>query len=247
VTLTLLIAAALAPAAGVAPADQARFVRCAVLAERDPSAAVVEASNWRVTGGGGSAARQCLGLAYAALNQFQPAATAFTEAAQAAGTDGRAAGPLWVQAGNAWLLADRPADAREALTKGIAAGESNNTMLGEAHLDRARAAAALSDWPAARQDLDQAQKLVPADPMAWLLSAALARRMEDLPRARTDIAQALKRDAKAPEILIEAGNIALMSGDRAAARKHWTDIATNAPSSPLARAAEQALAANPVE
>ena len=246
-TFSLLIAAAVAQAAAVSPADEARFVRCAALASKDPAAAVVEASNWRISGGGGSAARQCQGLAYAGLNQYEPAAKAFTEAAEAAGKDGRAAGPLWVQAGNAWLLADRAADAREALTKGIAAGEGNAVLLGEAHLDRARAAAALSDWPAARKDLDDAQRLAPADPMVWLLSAALARRMEDLPRARTDIAEALKRDPGAGPILIEAGNIALMSGDLATARKHWTSIVTNAPESREARAAEQALAENPAE
>ena len=67
---SLLIAlAAAAQAITANPADEARFLRCAELAANNPSAAVVESSNWRISGGGGSAARQCLALAYAALSQ----------------------------------------------------------------------------------------------------------------------------------------------------------------------------------
>lgn len=238
--LLLLLAADAALTAPVSP----RFERCAALADTDPEKAVVEANKWRIDGGG-IEARQCLGLAYITLNKFDEAAATFTGAAESAVSDRPdKVARLWAQAGNAQLLAGNAAAAKAALDKAIALGGDPLT-LGEAHLDRARAVVATGDQQAARADLDAAIRLVPADPMAWLLSATLARRLGDLPRARTDIAEALKRDPDAGDILIEAGNIAIMSGDLTGARAFWSDVVTRSPGTPQARAAAQALDQNP--
>ncbi len=239
--LLFLAAATLAPSTGGA---SARFEYCATMAETDPQKAVVEANKWRIDGGG-IEARQCLGLAYVTLNKFDEAAATFTAAAENATSDKPDnVARLWAQAGNAQLLAGNASNAKAALDKAIALG-GDPTMLGEAHLDRARALVAIGDQPAARADLDEALRLVPVDPMAWLLSATLARRLGDLPRARTDIAEALKRDPDAGDILIEAGNIAIMSGDLSSARAFWSDVVARSPGTPQARAAAQALAQNP--
>ncbi|MFM9977739.1 MAG: hypothetical protein ACKVOP_06805, partial [Sphingomonadaceae bacterium] len=178
--------------ATIAP-QQARFEACAALAEADPPRALDEAAAWRIAGGG-VLARQCAGLAYVAQKRWAPAATAFEQAARDAESrqDTRAT-VLWVQAGNAALAGGDAAAARRFLNAALARGALTGEQLGEAHLDRGRANAALGDLKAARADLDLALKHVPADPLGWLLSATLARRMNDLPRAQTDIAEALTR------------------------------------------------------
>jgi len=82
---------------------------------------------------------------------------------------------------------------------------------------------------------------VPADPLAWLLSATLARRAGDLPRAQTDIAEAMKRAPDDASVALEAGNIAVLSGSDAAARTAWEAAVKASPDSPAGKAAADAL------
>ena len=207
--LLLQAAAAIGPAPPVDPAER-RFDACAALVKTDIPAAVAEGERWAAANGG-LPARLCLGLAYVAQSRWAPAEIAFAQAATQAEAqrDGRAAG-LWVQAANAALAGDDPARARADLDRAIALPVMTDPMRGEAFLDRARAAVALGDLPAARGDLDQALKLVPRDPLGWLLSAALARRQGDARRATHDLDEARRLDPTAPEIADEAARIAAM-------------------------------------
>lgn len=238
----ILGAAASAATITGASREQARFERCADLATRTPVAALVEAGAWRLAGGG-LLARQCEGLAYATQKRWLPAATAFEAAARAAenATDGRAA-TLWVQAGNAAMLGGNAQKARAAFDAAIARGVIAGADLGEVHLDRARARFAGGDKAGARDDLDAALKLVPADPLAWLLSATLARRSGDLLRAAADIGEASARSPDDAGVALEAGNIALLSGSNGAARTAWEAAVHNAPASAAGKAAADALA-----
>jgi predicted negative regulator of RcsB-dependent stress response len=113
--------------------------------------------------------------------------------------------------------------------------------LGEAQLDHARALVAAGELEAARGDLDLALTTAGDDPLAWLLSATLARRMGNLPRAKSDIAQALKRSSDDASVQLEAGNIAASAGDEAAARAAWSIAARLAPTSDAGRSAITAL------
>lgn len=196
-----------------APADPVaqRFDRCAALVKRDAAAGVAEAGKWQ-RAGGGLPARMCLGLGYVAQERWAPAEIAFAQAAAEAEIqrDGRAAN-LWAQAANAALAGGDPAKARGDLDRALALQTGSDLMRGEAHLDRARASVALNDLPAARTDLDAALKLVPADPLGWLLSATLARRQGDAARAAKDIAEAKRLDPNAPEIAGEAARIAALT------------------------------------
>jgi tetratricopeptide (TPR) repeat protein len=223
-------------------ADEARYDACVAMVGSDPAKALDQASNWQFKGGG-VLARQCAGLAYGEQRRWLSAAAAFEGAARLAETtgDGRAA-VLWVQAGNAALAANDPAKARGFLDAALARGQLIGDAGGEAHLDRARALAALGDLKGARVDLDAALKLVPADPLGWLLSATLARKMQDLPRARTDIAEAAARSPDDASVALEAGNIALLSGRGDAARTAWTAAVKNAPDSFSGKSAAEALA-----
>lgn len=213
----LLAAAAPNPAVDVGN----RYSQCVTLVGQDAVAAIAEADAWRIAGGG-LLARQCLGLAYVAAERWGPAALSFEQAAREAEIqrDGRAA-TLWVQSGNASLAGDDPAKARIAFDRALALPVLSDPMRGEALLDRARAAVAANDAVSARKDLDAALKLVPQDPMTWLLSATLARRQTDLVRAATDIAEASRRAPDDPAIAYEEGNIAFEQGALDRARDSW--------------------------
>ncbi|WP_404334624.1 tetratricopeptide repeat protein [Sphingomonas sp. MMS12-HWE2-04] len=230
-------AAAAAPAA-----EPSRYTQCMDMATSDPASGITNAAAWRIDGGG-MLARQCLGVAYANLQRWPSAAAAFEEAARDAATakDPRAAN-YWQQAGNAWLAAGEAAKARADLDAALATETLNGLALGEAHLDRARVLVALNELETARGDLDRAIAEAPADPLAWLLSATLARRQNDLPRARKDIAEALRRSSDDAAVQLEAGNIAAASSDEAGARTAWSRAIELAPGSPTATAARTALA-----
>ena len=214
---------------------------CLDLVRTDPVAARTEATRWRGVGGG-AAASACAGLAWAAQENWRAAATAFTEAAHAAETahDAKAA-DYWAEAGNAWLAAGEPASARAALGSALAAGTLRGLSLGEAQLDQARALVADGRLEDARTSLDLAVTNAREDPLAWLLSATLARRMADPRRAATDIAEALRRAPDDAAVQLEAGNIAAGAGDAAKAKERWAEAARLQPAGPSGRAAAKAL------
>ena len=240
----LLLAAAPAPAAGPADtrSDRARFEACVQLTDSDPAAAEHNAADW-ARNGGGIAAAQCLGIARTAAGNWKGAIDAFSTAATLAGqTHAGTAGNLWASAGDAALAGGDAVQARALLTTALGSPDLVGQMKGEAYLDRARAEVAAADLVAARGDMDEAVAMVPDDPMAWLLSATLARRMKDLPRATTDIGQAQTRSPADADILVEAGNIAAAGGDTAGARKNWSHVlVTAAPDSDAIREARAKL------
>ncbi|NII58241.1 tetratricopeptide (TPR) repeat protein [Sphingomonas aerolata] len=234
-----------APAArptAAGPADDAtRLQRCIATIATDPVAARAEAGRWRMAGGG-AAARDCGGLAFAAEKNWAAAAAEFESAARDAqlAHDDRAA-TYWAQGGNAWLAAGDATKARTALDSALTAGTLTGLQLGEARLDHARALVAADDLASARTDIDLALTTAGDDPLAWLLSATLARRMGNLPRARGDIAEALKRSPDDASVQLEAGNIAARDGDETRARAAWAEAARLAPDTPTARNAIAAL------
>lgn len=243
-TLLLLQAAAAANPAvtGPAPADP-RDAACLQRTIEDPAAARVEAEAYRLAGGGWRA-RRCLAAAEAREARFPAAAAAFEAAARDAELAKAApeAATLWAQAGNGWLAAGEPLKARAALDAALASGALTGLALGEAHLDRARALVAAGQPTPARADLDQATIHAAADPLAWLLSATLARRQGDLPRAHKDIGEALDRAADDANVQLEAGNIALLQNDHEVTKASWSAAVRLAPGQPAGVAARAALA-----
>lgn len=244
--ISLLMAlAAAAQAAPAAPAESGQYYRdCLALVKSDAKKAVSVASEWRIRGGGVSA-RQCLGLGYAADERWASAATAFEQAAQQAETEqDRRAPDLWAQSGNGWLAADEAAKARQAFDSALASPGLAAARRGQVHLDRARAAVALNDLTGARSDVDKGLELVPAEPMAWYLSAALALREGRMDRAGSDIAKAVELAPADPDILLQAGTIAGTAGDIESARAYYARAAKAAPQSESGKAAQAALSAD---
>lgn len=222
-------------------ADEARFDACMDMATDDPSSGIVAANEWLIAGGG-YFARHCLGFAYAKQGRWGAAADAFVNAARDAelAHDKRAAN-LWTQAGNAMLATG---DADNALTyfdAALAQGAAQGLLLGELHLDRARALVVAGKTEAAEIALAEAHKLAPEDPLAWLLSATLARRLGKLDRAQADIDIAARLAPRDPEVALEAGNIAASAGKYDVARRNWTQAVDIRPEGPIAKTARAHL------
>ena len=218
-----------------------RLQRCIALTQTDPAAARAEAARWRIAGGR-FAARECAGLAFAAEKAWGSAAGEFEEAAREAQlAKNPGAANYWAQAGNAWLAAAQPAKARAALDWALTAGTLTGLSLGEAQLDHARALVATGDLDSARTDIDLALTNAADDPLAWLLSATLARREGNPVRAKKDIGEALRRSADDASVQLEAGNIAATAGDETAAREAWGQAARLAPDTAVGRSAVTAL------
>jgi tetratricopeptide (TPR) repeat protein len=236
-TPLFLLAAALTDISG----DAARTAACKALIQRDMLAAVDQATAW-ADRDKSVASRQCLGLAFVAVERWAPAQAALELAAAQAEAqhDGRAP-EYWSQAANAALAADQPAKAREDLDHALAVPGLAPTLAGEAWVDRARADVALDDMGRARTDMDKGLALVPQDPFAWLLSATLARRQGDLPRAQKDIMVAVKAAADDPAVQLEAGNIAAAGGQMEAARAAWTRAAQIGAGDPAGKTAAALL------
>jgi tetratricopeptide (TPR) repeat protein len=246
IAFALVQAAATPPAATPAPITtptlaQNRFRACAEQTRVAPERAVETANAWRVEGGGLDA-RQCLGLAYVELGRWRAAATVYEQAAREADTAQDARRTMfWVQSGNAWLAADEGTKAIQAFDSALANPQLGDELRGEVHLDRARALVALANPDGARTDVDRALQLIPSDPIAWYLSAALAARQDQLARAATDIARARQLAATDPDILLLAGTIAGLQGNGAEAERLYRQVATAAPDTDAGRRAAAAL------
>jgi len=237
--LMLQLALPLPPATG--QDAKARFTECIGLAGADPEKAEAAALEWQGEGGG-YLARQCRGVALSNQGKWDAAAGAFEEAAREADAVKEGRSPdFWAQAGNAWLAAGDAGKARAALDTAIDSGALLGVALGEAHLDRGRARVAAGDLEGARSDLDRATTHAADNPLAWLLSATLARRMTDLARADKDIKEALRRSPEDASIQLEAGNIAALRDDLVNARAAWSRVIELAPGSPQANAARKGL------
>jgi tetratricopeptide (TPR) repeat protein len=222
----------------VAPAiDEARFDACMDLATDDPATGIVAANEWLMTGGG-YFARHCLGYAYAKDGRWSAAADSFVAAARDAERvhDARAAN-LWTQAGNAALASGDPTRALGHFDAALAQGVSHGLLLGELHLDRARALVIAGQPEEAEAAFAEAHRLVPEDPLAWLLSATLARRQGKLDRAQADIDVAARLAPRDPEVALEAGNIAATAGKYDIARRNWTQAIDIRPDGPVAKTA----------
>ena len=235
-------APAAAPPVAAPPAGEARLRACLAQVRAAPQQAIDAANAW-LAEGGGLPARRCLALALVALQQWAAAAAVYEQAAQDAETAQDASrADFWVQAGNAWLAAGENPRALAALDAALATPNLTQELRGEAHLDRARVQVALGQADRARQDLDRALQLVPADPFAWYLSAALARRERNGTRAVTDIARARELAPDNPDILLLTGTIAGQNGNMAEAERLYRRVVELAPQSDAGRQAQASLA-----
>jgi len=242
--ISLLLQAATPSTAQPLPTlNEVQFSECLTLARTDSASAVIDASLWAHQGGG-YLARACQGLALATDFKFDLALPVLMEAAKGADAKGdpRAA-RFWAQAGNAAIVAGEPQVALGALTQALMSTDLSPQERADGEVDRARALVALNQNDNAEKALASARELSPENGTAWLLSATLSRRLNKLPDALAYIRTAAALSPRDAAVALEAGNIAIVAGDEAAARKQWEQAIAIAPDSRQAVSAQNQIAA----
>ena len=242
------------------------------LVEVDPARALASAQYW-IDQGGSFAAHHCFAAALQRQGNHRAAAIELaklaTEIDQKLGSvvpQDRAAlkarsANLWMQAGQAWWLAEDNSKALAAFDNALAnlakasktadgdaaggaegdAGADQNSAV-DAQLGRALALGGLGRWQNAKQQLDAVVAAHPALAEAWLRRAQVQRRLGQLPGAEADIAKALQLQPDEPEMLLERGAIAAASGNSRAAAADWLAVkARLAADDPLAQQAKTYL------
>jgi len=234
-----------APPPPQAPAERSQLDECLAAVNADPGQAVDLAQAWLQTAKGAAASQagHCLGVALGRLERWDEAESAFLAARESAG-DQKSRARLGAMAGNAALARNAPGAALVSLdaahADALAGGDKQ--LAGDVAIDRARALVALKRDDDAASALAEARAALPSNAQAWLLSATLSRRMNKLADAQAQIQKAAELMPIDPEIGLEAGVIAVLSGRDEAARKSWQSVIDAAPKSEAAATARGYLA-----
>lgn len=217
----------------------------AVEADPERSAEIARSALADATGRERVRAGLCLGAALSQLSRWDEARQAFTEARDSADAGDHASrARLGAMAGNAALAAGQPGQAlgllAPAATDAQMAGDTGLTA--SIALDRARGLVSLKQPEEAAAALALARTAEPGNATAWLLSATLSRRQNRLAEAQAQIEKAAQLAPRDPEVGLEAGVIAMLSGNEAAARRSWNSVLATAPDTEAAVTARQYLA-----
>ena len=236
-------AASAAPVRGAAlPAG--RLQGCLQAALGSPADAIDEADAWLA---GATAmteragAMQCKAMALTRLGGWTEAATLFAGARdESPASEPGERARLGALAGNALIAAGTMSAALTALNQADRDAEAAGDikLRGVIHIDRARTLVALGRPGEAAAALDAACRYLPDNYQAWLLSSTLSRRQNQLGAAQQQIERAAQLMPVDPEIGLEAGVIAVLSGRDAAARLSWQSVIAAAPGSAAAKTAQ---------
>jgi tetratricopeptide (TPR) repeat protein len=228
-------------------AEPSRLHSCLSTAAQDPDAAEDTANAWlrQATGSQQAEPRMCLGWAYSTQQRWDDATRNFVAGRDiAAASDRVLRARLGAMAGNSSLADGAAARALPLLdvahADARAAGDTH--LAGDIEIDRARALVALRRDGDAATALAEARTASPDNAYGWLLSATLSRRLKQYAQAQSQIETAAQLAPRDPEIGLEAGVIAMLSGHGAAAAKSWQSVITAAPNSPSADTARGYLA-----
>lgn len=229
------------------PQPRGRLSGCLATANDDPESALAQASDWLKDAQGPARAEAdlCLGTAYAALERWDEAQSAFTAGREAASPrDATMRAKLGIMAGNAALAGGSPVAALAVLD--VAKNDADMAKIAEitsaVAVDRARALVLLKRQDEAAGALAEARSAEPGNATTWLLSATLSRRMNHLADAQTQIETAAKLAPTDPEVALEAGVIAELAGREDAARKDWQSVIAADPDGSTGRQAKDYLA-----
>lgn len=188
-----------------------------------------------------AAAKQCKALALTRIESWSEAGALLLSARDdTPAHEARERARLGAMGGNALIVSGDLPGALAALDAARAdANQAGDVKLGGViQIDRARALVGLDRADDAAAALKEARELMPDSAQAWLLSATLSRRMGNLAQAQAQIELAAELLPIDPEIGLEAGIIAVLSGRDEAARKSWQSVLKAAPGSPAARTAQ---------
>lgn len=173
-----------------------RYERCIALIDQDAERAYEEGMAWAAEGQALDAYR-CAALALLAQQRYDEGARRLQSlATAAAGADPSLRAELFSQAGNAWLLAREPGQARSAFSRAISTMAPGAERLPDLYIDRARAYAMEGDFRLAEEDLSRALDQRPDDPLALRLRASARMHQSAFALAEADARQALALSAE---------------------------------------------------
>ena len=192
-----------------APAGQLgeRFAQCLAQIETNPADAYETAMSWAAEAQSVHAYR-CAAMAMIAQNRFEEGARRLQSLASAIAPENTAMrAELWSQAGNAWLLAREPGQARSVFTRAITTMESDRQQLPDLLIDRARAYAMERDWRPAEEDLSRALDIRPDDALALRLRAAARMNQRSFELAQADALAAVRLEPGNQENTLVLGDV----------------------------------------
>jgi tetratricopeptide (TPR) repeat protein len=215
-----------------------RYDACLARAAKQPEPAYEDAMSWRAEGGG-PPSEHCAAVALTGMKKYADAGERLDKLGENPGLgDAAMRAEVLAQAGNAWLLAGRPAQAVQSFNASLSFMPDDADTL----VDRARASALLGKWPAAEQDLSTALIKDSSMVEALVLRASARRAQGNWPGAEGDATKAILLDANSLEALVELGLIRAGKGDRAGAREAFLAVLAKDAKSPAADSAREAIA-----
>lgn len=217
--------------------EAAQYHACLQRVQGNPDSAYDEALAWRDRGGGVPASH-CVALALVGLGKHAEAASRLAALADLPG--GRRMAPaLLAQAGNAWLLADKPGNAYNVLSTALNLDPETLSVAERVDLliDRASALAALARWEEAEADLSKALSLDPEQASAYVYRATVRRMRDQTALALEDLQLALALSPNDAAALLERGIIYRLQEKPDAARADWMAAIALDPDSKIAEAA----------
>jgi len=240
----ILAALALAPGPVAAqrkpggPFDAEAYDRCMSLADAHPIEAQRLAMQAR-TNGGGYAAEHCEAAALLNLKQYDEAASRFHDVAQGTtAQDPSLRAEAYDQAAQAWLMAQKPQNARAELDAALKLMPRNVQFL----IDRAQATGSAHDYWAAIDDLNAALDIDPKRADALVLRADAYGQVDAADLAMDDVARAISLDPQFPDAYLERGTLMAMKGEYESARGDWNRVKQLAPGSFVATLAQKKIA-----
>ena len=216
-------------------AEGERYEHCLAMLPDDPRGAASFAASWT---DGGEGAAHCRAMAAVALGDVETGADQLERLAAASHAPPAARAAILGQAAQAWLIAGNAAHAFRAGTAALALTPDDTDLL----VDRAVAAASLTHYEDALEDLTHALDAEPHRADALVLRAAAWRHLGQLDLAQDDIDRAVAIDPENAEALLERGILRQRRNDWAGARGDWERAIELAPDSATADLAEQNLA-----
>lgn len=228
-------------------AESEWLAQCLALVAEDPARAHTLAQLRRNESAGAERvlANHCLGLAATELTLWEDAIAAFEAAREdTPANELRVRARFGAMAGNAALASGDPvrAEAILRLAQEDAVNAASAPMQAIAASDLARALVAQDRSEEALAQLETATSLQPQVVEGWLLKATLLRRLERLNEAQTAIERASELAPLEPQIGLEAGVIAVLTGREDAARASWQSVIDLQPDGAAAEIARDYLA-----
>lgn len=212
------------PAPPAARQDQ-EYRDCLARASRDAGEAFERALQWRARGGG-APARHCAAVALVNLGQPLDAAERLEQLASE-GDAGPAATRAQIlgQAGQAYIIADQPLQARAVLTEALRLAPDDPDLL----IDRAQALAGAGDFWLAIDDLNRALERNPRLAEALVLRATAYRQVGSPELALDDADRALAVNPELAEAHLQRGIIFRQQGKKHEARQALAQVLVLAP------------------